>query len=98
MIEQLRVRRRVAAEAEVGGRRHDAAAEQVLPDPVDENAGRQRIVWIDDRLCQFQPAAAIDEWFTFRTGEAFEKLSRHDGPEVIRVAALKDARRDRRRR
>ena len=41
---KLGVRRPLAALAEVVGRANQALAEVVLPDPIDHDAGRQRVV------------------------------------------------------
>ena len=43
-VEQLGMRRRRALDAEVARRRHQAAAEMVLPDAIDPDARRQRIL------------------------------------------------------
>ena len=43
MIEQFRMRRQFAHDAEVVDRAHDAATEQVIPHAIDHHAGRQRV-------------------------------------------------------
>ena len=57
-VEQFRVRRLVAGEAEVVRRAHEALAEVVLPDAVHPHAGRQRVLRVDDPLRQLQAARA----------------------------------------
>ena len=57
-VEQFRMRRRLAELAEVVGRRHDAAAEVVLPQPIDEHPRRQRIVLGGDPVRQHRAPAA----------------------------------------
>ena len=43
-VEQFRVRRPVALQAEIVRRADDAAAEVILPDAIDHHAGRERVV------------------------------------------------------
>jgi len=43
-VEQLRMRRLGAVDAEVAGRVHEAGAEVVVPDAICHYAGRQRIL------------------------------------------------------
>src|SRR5438067_2094209 len=55
--------RRSAESAEVARRANDPLAEVVLPDAVDHDARRQRIIGRADPAGQFQPAAARgDRW------------------------------------
>ena len=51
-VEQFRVRGPFAADAEVVGRAHQALAEVPLPDAVDDDAGRERVVRRGDPLGQ----------------------------------------------
>ncbi len=44
-IEQFRMRGRLAADAEIVTRRHQTAAEVMLPKSIDEYARRQRMIW-----------------------------------------------------
>ena len=53
------MRRRIAADAEVAGRADERRIEVVHPEAVDDDAGGERVVIGDDRLGQFQPAAAL---------------------------------------
>ena len=57
-VEQLRVRRCFAAEAEVRRGRDEALAEMPLPDAVDHHACCQRIVGRGHPVRQFPPSAA----------------------------------------
>ena len=56
-VEQLRMRRLLAHLAEVIERRHDAAAEMMMPDAIDDHARGQRIVRRRQPLRQRPPAA-----------------------------------------
>ena len=55
------MRRPLAQVAEVARRADDAAAEVMLPDAVDDDAGRQRVVLARRWLGQLEPAAALRE-------------------------------------
>ena len=57
VVEQFRVRGRVARRAEVVDAPHQARAEEVLPDPVDEDAGRERVLLAREPTGQLEPAA-----------------------------------------
>ena len=56
-IEQLGVRGPGAHRTEVVRRRHDAFAEMLLPDAVDDDAGRERVARAGDPFGERQPAA-----------------------------------------
>ncbi len=43
-IEQFRMAGRLAELAEIAGRRHQAPAEMILPDAIDDDARRQRMI------------------------------------------------------
>jgi hypothetical protein len=58
-VEQLRVGRGLAARAEVAGRRHDSAAEVMLPEPVDDDARREGIVRAGQPLRQRRATAGL---------------------------------------
>ena len=67
IVEQFRVRRRLAAPAEIAGRADEAVAEMMQPDAVDHHAGGERVVLAGDGAGQLQPAAAFFERLaTFR--------------------------------
>src|SRR5947207_11890889 len=51
--------RALARDAEIAGRRNDAAAEEVHPDPVRDDPRRQRMIY--DRFRQLETAAAVRE-------------------------------------
>ena len=59
MVEQFGMRGPLAQQAEIAGRADDAAAEMVLPDAVDDHAGRQRVVAAGDGPGQFEPSAPL---------------------------------------
>ena len=48
IIEQLRMRRRIGAGAEVAGRANEPLAEMMQPDAIDDDARRERIVLAGD--------------------------------------------------
>src|SRR5260370_1581662 len=58
-IEQLGMSRRLAELAEIAGRAHDPGAKVLLPDAVDDHAGRQRMVRPGKPARQLEPAAAL---------------------------------------
>ena len=97
VVEQVRVRGRLAAEAEVAGRADEAGAEVVQPDAVDQHAGRQRVLRVGDGAGQPQAAAAVAEGAAILAGDHFEELPRHRLAGAVRVAAAEDARLVRRR-
>ena len=56
-IEQLGMRGRVADDAEIAGRGDDAAAEMVLPEPIDDDACRQGMIGAGEPCGQLGAAA-----------------------------------------
>ena len=56
-VEQLGMRGKLAADAEVAGRADQAGAEDLLPEPVDRDAGRQRVLGPEQPLRQAEPVA-----------------------------------------
>ena len=50
------VRRRLAAQTEVRGRADEAAAEMVLPQPIDHHPGEERVVAVGQPASQLEPA------------------------------------------
>ena len=54
-VEQLGVRGKLAADSEVAGRAHQPRAEDLLPEPVDHDAGGQRMLGPDQPLRQAEP-------------------------------------------
>ena len=53
------MRRLAAVEAEVVRRLDQAAAEVIVPQPVDDRPGEQRVVLAGDPLGQFAPAVGV---------------------------------------
>ena len=96
VIEELGVGRRLAPHAEIARCRDQGRAEVVHPDPVDQGAGRQRVVGAGDGPRQLEPAAAVDERFPLGTGQRGEEPARHRFAQVVGIAAHKDTRLDRR--
>ncbi len=58
IIEQLRMRRRLAGDAEVVNRLDDAPAEQVMPNPIHRHARNERVAGINHPLGQGHTAAS----------------------------------------
>ena len=103
-IEELGVRGGLAAGAKVVARRHEPTAKMLLPDPVDHDARRERVLFTGDPAGEFDPAAAAgsDE----RTGmfsilpvlrtdggraEKAGDVTRGDRPELKTIPAKVDA-------
>ena len=59
IVEQLGMRRRLAAQAKIARRADQPGAEMLCPYTVDQHAGRQRIVGRHDSLGQLQSTAAV---------------------------------------
>ena len=57
-VEQFGVARRLALRAEVVARLHQADAEELLPEPVDRDAGRQRVLGRHEPVRQVEPRRA----------------------------------------
>ena len=88
VVQQLRMRRRVTAAAEVIHGGDDALTEQVLPGAVDEDAQRERIVRTAEPAGQLQPAApAPVHRRRSRHRERRQKTARHHRTEVLGHAA-----------
>src|SRR5262249_14826777 len=93
VIEQLGVRRRLAAEAEIARRAHQAGTEMVKPDPVYEDPRRQGIAAIHYSPGQLEPA-------TTTVAKGCAALAGSDGghatgdgfPELTGIATHKDPR------
>src|SRR6266480_139798 len=58
-VEQFRVRRAITVEAEVVRRTDKASAEMIVPDAVDQDASRERIVRAGDPLGELEAALAF---------------------------------------
>ena len=76
MVEQLGMRRPFPARAEVVGSADQALAEVVLPDPVDHDAGRQRMIGTRQPVGQLPTAAPL--------GDRLPMLARQDPREAAR--------------
>src|SRR5260221_9854045 len=74
VVEQLRMRRRIGANAEIARGADEARAEMSQPDAVHQHARRQRIVFACDGLGEFQPAAALLKRLPLVAGKEFPKL------------------------
>ena len=89
-VEKLRMAWRIGTQPKVAGRAHQPFAEVVHPDPVHPHPRGQRVLRIDDRAGQFEPAATVSEGYPIGPGKHFEKLPRHGFALVRRIAAAKD--------
>ena len=89
-IQQLGMGWKLAADPEVAGRSDQSRSEVVHPDPVDHDARRERIVFVCDRLRQFEASAAIFERGGLGTGDAGEEPARYALAVVAGVAANED--------
>src|SRR5689334_15985299 len=72
------MRRSVAEDAEIVRRSNDAAAEQMMPYAVDQDARQKRIDRRIDHLSrQLQPSTAMPCRRRSRAGERFQESTRH---------------------
>ncbi len=67
-VEQFRMGRQRAANAEIARRIDQALAEQVVPNAVDPHARGERVVATRDVVRKFKPTAAVLERFGFVVG------------------------------
>ena len=77
----------LAQDAEVARRAHQTLAEMLLPDAVDEHAGRERIGRAGNRLGQLFPPAAGDIRRGLVRAEHLDKPTRHLGAKRFGIAA-----------
>ncbi len=98
VVEQLGMAGRVAAHAEVAGRRDQPLAEMPLPHAVDQHAGRQRVLGVGDGPGQIEPAAPFGERSTVRARQHLQEPPRDRRARPSRIAANEDVRVDRLRR
>ena len=82
VVEQLGMRRRRPADAEIVRGLDDALAEVVLPDPVHEDARRQRIGPVGDPLGQLAPPAALPARGQPLAAEHLEEAAGNLGAEI----------------
>ena len=92
VVEQLRVRGRGAAGAEVAGGRDQRLAEVVHPDAVDDDPAGQRVVGGGDGPGQVEPSAAVGEGRRMVAGQDAEELAGHALARLGGIAADEDAR------
>src|SRR5262245_63604662 len=95
MVEELQVRGWVASQAEVAGSGDQPLAEVPVPDAVDDDPGGERVLRVDDRLGQLEPAAPLPKRPPFGTGQHFEELSRYGLAWPAGIAPHEDSRVDR---
>jgi hypothetical protein len=81
------MRRPLAEDAEVIDAGDEAAAEEVMPNAVDEDARGERIRRISDFLGEFQTAARLRRKVLLRSGDGFQKSMRNRFSGCSAVAA-----------
>ena len=97
MVEQFRVARGQTGEPEVVGGGHQPGAEVVLPHPVGEDAGGERMAWVGDPFGQLHPTPCGGRigrplrggWR--RSAEDRREGRRHLGPGSADIPAQEDA-------
>ena len=90
-VEQFRMRRGAAADAEVVGRGDEAAAEVMLPDPVDHHPRREWMARTGEPLGELEPAAPRGGGRERGVAEHRDKSPRHLLARLIGLAATLDA-------
>ena len=88
VIKQLGMGRWFALFAEIVRRRHEAAAEMVLPDAIHHHASGEWIVRRQDPVGQVRPTAALGIRRQRGTAEHSEEAARHDFTAARRIAFL----------
>ena len=58
-VEQIRVRGQASVDPEIAGGFDQAGSEVVLPEPVDNHAGEQRVAWVSDPAGQRAAAGGV---------------------------------------
>src|SRR5258708_6060825 len=84
------MRRFLAERAEIARRADERLAKVVLPDAIDDDAGRERIVLRGDGVREFEPAAALRELGGLVAGKNLEETARGFFAEFGGVAAQED--------
>ena len=82
---------RVALFAEVTGSAHNALAEVLLPDAVDDDAGGERVFRIDDGLGEIEAAVAVSKARGRTLAEDGKEVGRGGFAGTVFVAAEPDA-------
>src|SRR5882672_4542015 len=85
MLEELRIRRALAVDAEIARRVDDAGAEVPFPYTVDEDAERDGL--LHDGVGELESAAAFGEGRRRARTQHRKKVARHLVAKVERVAA-----------
>ena len=84
------MRRRIATESEVARCANQSRSEVVHPDTIHDDARGERIIWIDDSACEFQPSAAVTEELVLAASQARQKTCRRERTRVTGVATKED--------
>ena len=84
------MRRPVAALAEIVGGADQSLAEVMLPDPIDHDAGRQRMIGACQPVGQLPPAAALGDPLRAFARQDAREAARHGLAEFLVIAAQKD--------
>ncbi len=93
MVEQLRMSWSGSVDTEVVRRRNDSLTEQVLPDAVDDDACRQRVIGTSQPLCEFNAATLLfrDRNRTIESTRG-DETARNNVAEFLRVTLDVDLR------
>ena len=84
-VEEFRVRGFAAKAAEIVGGGDDAAAEDMVPEAVDDNAGGERVVGAGDAVGKFEAAAVLSLVRSWVDG--IEEVARDEVGGLFVVAA-----------
>src|SRR5262245_18850197 len=88
-VEQLRMRRGIDARAKIVGGADQTPAEVVLPQPVDQDARRQRVLGPTQPACE---GSAVRPALLGLTDEHLWEAGLNARPFAVRVAPLEDVR------
>src|SRR6185436_7303927 len=84
--------RRLGAQTKITWRPGQRRAEMVQPDPIDQHAGRKRIIRARDGLAEFEASAPVLKWLALFSGQHLQKLPRDLFARVASIAAQKNVR------
>src|SRR4029453_11982898 len=87
IVEKFRVSWRIATETEIARCADQPSTEVVHPNAIDDDAGRQRILWVNDGTCQFQPPTAILECFFVTAAQTRQEVRRCQRTGIVGIAA-----------
>ena len=91
MVEQLGIRRLLAAHAEVVWGRDDGLAEEMEPDAVRPDTRGERVLVVGDPLRELKAAAALRDPRLVSIGDELDESARHDLARLVELAAIEHA-------